>query len=77
MTYLIGAANNLFTTLGYVGPSLLSHLFQSHCLALYGSELWRLNLLESLRRLLTTACDVSDPYLLTLILLFCTIVLIY
>ena len=41
--YLIGAANNLFTTLGYVGPSLLSHLFQSHCLALYGCELWKLS----------------------------------
>ena len=40
---MIRKANCLFASFPGVGPSILSRLFQSYCLSLYGSCLWSLS----------------------------------
>ena len=51
--HLSRAANSLFATFGNIGPIPLTYLFRSHCLSLYGCELWKLSC-PSLRTLEVT-----------------------
>ena len=44
------AANGLFATFGRIDPSVLTFLFESYCLSLYGACLWKLSC-KSLRSL--------------------------
>ena len=40
---MVRKANCLFASFPRVGPSIMTHLFQSYCLSLHGSSLWSLS----------------------------------